>query len=186
MKGLLILTGESFRLGGQFTRNIGSDNSYLEQINAAKSHIHFLEYLKENNNCDMDVYIASYSTKFNNELISIYSNYLIGYNFYENLIGQHNLKNNSLKNIQNIDIYDFILFIRIDIFLKNTFSRVFDCKSELILFPSICFKPYHKVGIHPRVNDMMLYFPKIKFKYMKYAMINPIGHNGMILLKIQI
>jgi hypothetical protein len=176
MKGLLILTGESFRLGGQGNRNTGSDNSYLEQINAANSHIHFLEHLKENQNCDMDVFIASYNTKFNNELISIYSNYLIGYDYYEHLIGQNNLINNSLKNIQKIELYDFILFMRIDLFLKKEFSRVFDCKSELILFPSICFKPHHKVGIHPRVNDIMLYFPKKYFNYLKYVAMF-VGHD---------
>jgi hypothetical protein len=33
--GLLILFGESFRLGGQGNRNTGSEQSYEEQINAA-------------------------------------------------------------------------------------------------------------------------------------------------------
>lgn len=73
MKGLLILTGESFRLGGQGNRNTGSDNSYLEQINAANSHIHFLEHLKENQNCDMDVFIASYNTKFNKYILKLFN-----------------------------------------------------------------------------------------------------------------
>jgi len=45
--GLLILFGESFRLGGQGNRNTGSEQSYEEQINAAKSHIKFISNLKK-------------------------------------------------------------------------------------------------------------------------------------------
>lgn len=44
---LLILFGESFRLGGQGNRNRGNDNSYKGQIKAAKSHIKFIESLKK-------------------------------------------------------------------------------------------------------------------------------------------
>ena len=48
-KSLLILFGESFRLGGQGNRNIGSEESYEEQIKAAKSHINFISNLKRKN-----------------------------------------------------------------------------------------------------------------------------------------
>ena len=54
---------------------------------------------------------------------------------------------------------DFILCMRIDICLKDKFMEIFN-PNDRILFPSICFKPHHTVGIHPRVNDMMLYIPK--------------------------
>ena len=47
MKALLILFGESFRLGGQGNRNTGSKSSYEEQIKASKSHIHFISNLQQ-------------------------------------------------------------------------------------------------------------------------------------------
>ena len=63
MKGCLILFGESFRLGGQGNRNIGSNTSYTEQINAINSQIFLLKSLN-NKNVAMDVYISSYETTF--------------------------------------------------------------------------------------------------------------------------
>ena len=50
--------------------------------------------------------------------------------------------------------------MRIDIFLKDKFMDIFKLDNDKILFPSICFEPHHKIGIHPRVNDIMMYIPK--------------------------
>jgi hypothetical protein len=165
MKGVLILFGESFRLGEQGTRNIGSDESYNEQMNAAKSHVEFIENLKEKD-CSMDVYLSSYHTKFNENLKTVYSNYLINTIFYDNLIGPHNLIHNTLNNI-TLDQYDFVLIMRIDMYLKHKFIEIFNPNWDKILFPSICFKPYHIYGEHPRVNDIMIYVPKKYYNYIK-------------------
>jgi hypothetical protein len=174
MKGLLILFGETFRLGGQGNRNRGSDKSYDEQIKAAKTHIAFIEYLKKNKNFDLDVWISSYNTKFDNELIKIYSNVIIGYKFYNNLIGQNGLIHNAFNEIKDINQYEFILFMRVDLYLKEYFFEIFNPNDNKILFPSICFKPHHKVNNHPRVSDMMMFVPKNFFH--KISVIN-IGHN---------
>ena len=125
MKGCLILFGESFRLGGQDTRNRGSDESYSGQINAAKSHMELLQQL-QNQNINMDVYISSYHTKFDEDLKNIYSNNLIGFDFYENLIGVTGLIHNSINKISDIQCYEFIFFMRIDLFLKNRFIEIFN------------------------------------------------------------
>lgn len=47
VNSLLVLFGESFRLGGQGTRDTGSQESYEPQINAALTHIKLIESLKE-------------------------------------------------------------------------------------------------------------------------------------------
>jgi hypothetical protein len=166
MKACIILFGESFRLGGELTRNRGSDESYTEQINAATSHVSFIKDLISKN-VNIDLYISSYETKFTNDLIRLYTDFLIGYDIYPNLIGQHNLIHNSIKKI-SLDKYDFLLIMRIDIFLKRKFTEIFDTRWNTIMWPSITFKPYHKRGIHPRVNDIMLYIPKKYYKYLKY------------------
>ena len=55
--------------------------------------------------------------------------------------------------------------MRIDLFLKDKFSEVFNPLADKILFPSVCFEPYHKCDIHPRINDMMMFIPK-KYYYL--------------------
>jgi len=69
MKGLFIMFGESFRSGGQYSRIRGNDESYFGQIDASLSQMRFIKNL----NVDIDVYISSYSTKFDNNLLGIYS-----------------------------------------------------------------------------------------------------------------
>jgi len=170
MKGCIILFGESFRLGGQNSRNIGSDESYNEQINAAKSHISFINHLKESVNVNLNVYLSTYETKFKSDLINVYNDLLIGHDFYDSLIGQGKLIHNAINKINKINKinYDFLLIMRIDLFLKSKFTEIFDHNWDKILWPSICFKPYHKHGIHPRVNDMMVFFPRKYYMYLKY------------------
>lgn len=120
----------------------------------------------------MKVCINSYTTKFNNALDKIYNSVLINSIYYENLIGQHKLIHNCIDNITYINNYDFILCMRIDLFLKDKFLEIFNRFSNNILFPSVCFKPYHKVGIHPRVNDVMMFIPNKYFEYIKKVNLN--------------
>jgi hypothetical protein len=174
MKGCIILFGESFRLGGQFSRNIGSDQSYHLQIQAANSHIDLIKNLNSKN-INIDVFISSYETKFSKDLIEVYKDVLIGNNFYKSLIGQESLIYNAINTISNIKKYDFLLIMRIDLYLKKIFKEIFDSNIKKILWASICFKPYHKCGIHPRVNDMMLFVPKKYYDYLSY--IHTLNHN---------
>lgn len=170
MKGCIILFGESFRWGGQFTQNRGSNESYHEQIKASLSHVHFIKHL------NVHIFISSYKTKFMNHLIHIYKNNLLGYDFYNQLIGQEKLINNALHKIC-IDNYDFLFIMRIDLFIKPKLIEIFNPNSDKILWSSICFKPFHKSGIHPRVNDTMMFIPKKYYKYLTYIHYNPDGHD---------
>lgn len=176
MNGCIILFGESFRFGGQGNRNRGSDKSYGEQIKAANSHVSFIKDLNSKN-VNIDVYISSYETKFKNDLLTVYKDILIGYDFYEDLIGQEKLIHNAMSKITNIDKYDFLLIMRVDLFLKEKFTQIFHHKWDKIMWPSICFKPHHKCGIHPRVNDMMIFFPKKYYKYLQHIHFSPTGHS---------
>ncbi len=166
INSLLILFGESFRLGGQGNRNRGSNKSYTPQINASLSHIKFIEGLKKNN-INMTVSINSYTTKFDNSLNEIYKSVLVDSIYYEYLIGQTKLIHNCIDRISNINNYDFILCMRIDLFLKDKFFEIFNPYSDKILFPSVCYKPHHKCRGHPRVNDMIMFIPKKYFHLIK-------------------
>jgi hypothetical protein len=77
MNGLIIFLGESFRLGTQGTRNIGNTESYSEQIAACDTHTSFIKHIiKKYNMTSISVFLSSYTTQFDNELLSKYSDYL--------------------------------------------------------------------------------------------------------------
>ena len=165
-RGVLILLGESFRLGEQGTRNIGSDESYNAQIKASFSHVSCVQYIKQQYNIPFDIYIATYNTKFNDTLLDIYKQYSIGYDLYDDRIGTKELINRSISKM-NITLYDFILLVRIDICLKDHFLTIFNPLWDTIRFASICFMPYHKTGVYPRVNPVLLWIPKKYYIYIK-------------------
>jgi len=168
MNGCIVLFGESFRLGCQNNRNIGSVESYDGQINASKSQMDFIKNLN-NKNIKIDVYISSYYTNFKDDLIEIFKDNLIGCDFYNKLIGQGNLIQNSIKKIPIIN-YDFLFFMRIDLFIKNKMNEIFNPQWDKIMWPSICSKYYWVNGIkysYPRINDMMHFVPKKYYTYLK-------------------
>ena len=167
---LLILYGESFRLGGQSTRNRGSVESYEAQMKAAQTHINFIKHL-QTKQINMVVSINSYTTQYEDNLMGIYNDVLYDGIFYHDLIGQSKLIHNCVDRI-NEDYFDFILCMRIDLFLKDRFLEIFNPDSDKILFPSICFEPHDKCGIHPRVNDMMMFVPKKYISFLKEKKFN--------------
>lgn len=181
MNGLIIFLGESFRLVSQGARNRGDIKSFDGQIQACNSHINFIKHIIQKYDMNtISVFIASYNTVFNDDLLKIYNDYLIGNIMYDNVIGLNNLFHNSINTIKNIDDtkYDFILYIRIDLFLKQKFIDIFNPIQNMILYPTICWTKYHKCKIkniiHPRVNDLILFIPQ---KYYSYIDNINISHN---------
>lgn len=178
MRGCILLFGESFRLGKQFTRNIGSEDSYQEQILASKSHLKFIQQLP----LPVDVYLSSYTTKYTPELIQLYQGYLVYHKFYDSLIGQVALVQNTLRMIQ--DKYKFILILRIDLFLKPYFSTVFNPSWDKIM----CNSPFASNPIIKPLMDTLVSMipcslsPKSIFPIYPPYMIPPIPTlNGNIL-----
>jgi len=169
MNGLIILLGGSFRLGNQGTINNGDPRSFTGQIQACDSHIKFIEDIIEKFNMNkISVFISSYHTQ--------YSKFLIGYNLNTKLIGFNHLFNSSINLITNITNYDFILNIRIDLFLKPYFTDIFNPNSNMILFTSICWKKWCITNGHPRVNPMTIFIPKKYYNYINHIAVN-YGHD---------
>jgi len=164
MKCLLLLIGESFRLGGQNNRNRGSDQSKRQQMNACKSHTEFIKYLKSSYNIDTSISISSYTTKFDKILTDFYNKYLIYSEFNNEMKGLNKLFHNAYGNINKND-FDFILYIRIDLQLKNYFFEIFNPFWETIYFPSVTWILWSEYKGHPRVNDMMLFIHKKYYNY---------------------
>lgn len=163
MKGLITFIGETFRTGGQCSRIRGEPQSYDAQICAAKRHIEFIEHILQNRDVNhISVVVSTYSTSYTDELLEIYKKYLIKQHIYDDVIGLNNLFHNSLKEI-DLREYDFIFYIRADLFLKDRFFEIFDPTIPRIVFPTICWKHDSHSGRHPRVSDMTLFIPKNLF-----------------------
>ena len=178
--GLVLFIGESFRTGSQYSRIIGENNSYNEQIKGSNTHIEFIENLITKFNLNsISVFVSTYHTQFTDELLKIYDKYLINNKIYNDRIGLNNLFNNSLKEIKDINKYDFIMYIRIDLYLKPFFMDIFNPTINKILFPSICYLPHHKAFDDPRVNDTMLFIPNKYYNYIKNIQL---GHDTWYIL----
>jgi hypothetical protein len=175
MKGLLVIIGEAFRLGGQGTHVRDVSESLDEQVMACDSHIKFA------NEFDLDIQTFIYETKYVDILRKTYKDRLVSYTSLPELLGWDDLFVHTLKNIKQD--YDYFLIVRVDLFLKPYFTEIFQkFKGDKdILFPSICFtldnKHITKSGT-PRVSDIMLYFHKIFYEKLVNMGESPCNHEG--------
>ena len=178
MKGLLVILGESFREGKQHSRTIGTKTSYQGQMEASGTHINFIYHLQQKN-ITVEVYLASYCTNYDKDLSNIYKPHLVGCDFHKERLGFTNLFYITAKKIKNINSYDFVFFLRVDLFLKQGLFDVFDPNWTTIRYPSVCWIKGCKVNNSPRVSDVMLFVPK---KYYNYIVdirnIHILNHNG--------
>lgn len=164
MKALAIFIGEAFRSGG---RIIGEDNSFKAQIDACGTHKNFIDILRNKHKIDCDIFVGSYNTRFNKKLLKNYKRNLIGYFFLDERIGLNNLFHKCINSVES-NKYDYIFYIRIDLFLKDNFFDIFSLNNDKIVFPTICWYKDHKFKKIkcPRVNDMTLFIPKKYFKFL--------------------
>lgn len=166
MRGLLILFGESFRLGGQNIRNRGSPESYDAQMKAAQSQVAWIERLRMKG-IEMDVGISSYTTSYQDQLASVYPNLVFSL-FHPDLLGQNGLIQHALNHTRSEQFdYDFVFYMRIDLLLKEPFDHINLNTWQTIRFFSICWEKWSHIGKDPRVNDMMMYIPRAYFKYLR-------------------
>lgn len=183
MKFLICFTGETFRYGGQFTRNRGCIQS---QEKAVKTHLEFINFIenKMNLKCEILFNIYKFKKEYDDEYIKKYNNYKCYINFNNNLLGEQKLLDNTINLINNFD-YEFILFLRPDHFLKNFFQDVFlkdlnkvkylhineiskyDNTFNIGLEKGYCGIVKNNVLQNPKVNHQICYIPKIFFKLLK-------------------
>lgn len=157
MLGILLIIGESFRLGEQGTRLRGETLSYNAQIDACKSHINLIKSFP---NIKWRIIIFTYTTQFDNVLKQIYSPYYS--EFLDYPIGYDHLFEKSKKFIIKQKIkYDFLFVSRIDLLYTSLFIKTFNPTWKTIRYPFICWKQ-HSIckKYYPRVSDTMVFIPK--------------------------
>jgi hypothetical protein len=165
-KCLLVYYGGAFR-DGIITRD--SDYGYEAQERVSITHSKLKKVLNTKG-FQTDILINTRSTKYSNKLEDWYSPLNIIMNNLSNKIhAREYMMQSTIKNINklNKNDYDFILIIRIDIFLKPEFYNVLNTESEKINFLANNYNPRTCENIIDNelsVVDICLFIPK-KYYY---------------------
>ena len=172
-KGLICYYGGAFRDGHNGSSRQDTEKGFDSQFYSTQSHMKLTELIKAKG-FEVDTIINTYHSTFENDLSKWYEPYKILLNKINKNIkstsGRDNLISGTIKNIKNLTPtdYDFILFIRIDLFLKPEFYKVLNIYSEKIEFLAHNFYQGH-CGFTPQkdpeVVDLILFIPK-KYFYM--------------------
>lgn len=187
MKCALVLLGESFRLGGQGSRNIGSHESFSGQMEASGSHLEFVRRMREGFGISTEIILNTYSTQFDEKLVEKYSSgTVVKTNFNAQRIGLQGIFNQSCGLVsERLEGLDFVHFMRVDLILKRPFMDIFYPETDRVLWPSVCFANWHNHAGSPRVSDMMIYVPRKHFGLIANRDI-VLGHDGWHHLKHRI
>jgi hypothetical protein len=172
-KGLICYYGGAFREGGNLSSLQDTDTGYDGQYYATQTHLKLTEIIKSKG-YDVDTIINTYTSKYEKDLSKWYEPYEILLNRLNKNIkstdGRDNLIKNCIKSIKRLtpDDYDFILFIRIDLFLKPGFFDILDIESNKINFiannsDAINDCITHNKEKDPIVVDLFLFVPKKYF-----------------------
>jgi hypothetical protein len=158
----IILRGEGFRSGSQYSRNIGAEESYEEQKSACATHNKLAEKI-ESLGYNVDIYIDTYSTKYDNDLLSWYGSRVKGFKFHKiHLESQEALIKDSIDLLEHsLDTYDALLILRFDLFLKDQYINEYNPDVQTIQFLNIMWHFNNKTPKgNPRINDMIFHYPK--------------------------
>jgi hypothetical protein len=169
-KCLIVYYGGSFREG-----NIGSTLSdtkygYEAQKHASITHAKLKKVLNEKG-YQTDILVNTRDTVYKEDLMNWYNPFnIILNNLPKELHAKDLMIQNCINNINklNKEEYKFILFIRIDLFLKPEFYKILDTESNKIMFlannfdPKLCIN-YTKKN-NPKIVDLIMYIPK-KYYY---------------------
>ena len=134
-KALFVINGEAFRDGSHGCRSSATNESYEWQKNGTHSQIEFFDFLQKTYDLEIFISLNTYQTKYTIELISWYSDYnIIEKNINKDTNGRSVIYS-ATKNI-NTDEYDFdfIFFLRVDLFIKKKFFEVFNPHEKNIKF----------------------------------------------------
>lgn len=169
----LIIRGEAFRKGGQGNRDDGMSESYDEQKAACNTHLELIHKI-EQQGYEVDVYINSYNTQYNNEILGWYGKYVKDYRFHEQkLANQMELIKNAIEMIHDkLNTYDTLLIIRIDIYLKERFIKEYNADNNTVQIPFVLWSLNYKTPKgNPMLTDIIIHFPKIHYDklYARYS-----------------
>jgi len=168
-KGLICYYGGAFREGGNLSTLQDTAKGYDSQYYATQTHMKLKDSLNKKG-YDIDTMINTRSTMYKNDLYKWYNPFNALFNNIDKKVNGKNIMiKNAVYNINNLnkDDYDFILFLRIDLFLKPDFFNILNIESEKINFiannydTNTCIT--HSKTKDPVVVDLILFVPKKYF-----------------------
>ena len=161
MRGLLVLSGESFRSGQQHTRVRGRAESVPDQLKARDSHVQLIDTLKaRDSSSSVDVALATYTTPYLDQLTQVYKPRIL--NVYDEAISQDAIFK-SIMLSDRVSDYDWVFWTRVDIELSDTFMH--DVFPTIVATAKALFVPF-TLGSWwsrrrlPIAADTMLFIPK--------------------------
>ncbi len=161
----LILRGLGFRQGGYGSRTHGSTDSYQEQIAACKSHVELCQKI-EQQGYRVDIFLDTYSTKYNTELLELYKPYITQYRFHQTpMPHQQHMIHDCVSLFNNSHaLYDRFLLLRFDVLVKPEFIQAYDPSMDKVVFLCICWWKDRKTESgKPRINDTIHHIPQRLF-----------------------
>lgn len=178
MRGLLILRGISFRDGGNSNFEFGSENSVEPQKQAWISHLKLLEQLQTKFDVKTEVLIDTVECNHSHLIKEIFSNFDYKLELQQKL--DHNQRM-SLKRLVNENLsfmkdFDYLIFSRNDVFLKDQLIDLINPFEEKIKFSFVAEYSWRKFDNKiPRVDDIVFFLPKKFFHILTFV---NIGENN--------
>jgi len=138
-KCLFVITGDTFRIGGQRSPERGGEDSYKRQKLATSSHNRFFENIEKKFGvkCDLFFNIYKWEDQYDNDFISWYGDRVVSLNFHPSrLESEHALVYDTVNRLRDfgLDDYRFIMLIRPDWYLKKYFVEIFDIDDDRVLY----------------------------------------------------
>jgi len=167
-KALICYYGAAFREGNIGSTVTDTKYGYNTQKNTSISHAKLKKVLNEKG-YQTDILVNTRKTKYENELESWYDPFSLVINKLSNRIhGRDAMVTSTIESINKInkDEYEFILFVRIDLFLKPEFFDVLDTESDKINFLANNYDPKNCNNYKnnsPKIVDLFIFIPKKYF-----------------------
>jgi hypothetical protein len=180
-KCLLVYYGGAFREGNIGTTIQDTNYGYEAQERASITHAKLKKVLNKKG-FQTDIIINTRSTKYTNKLEDWYNPFnMIVNNLSNKIHGKEYIMKSTIDNINklNKNDYDFMLFIRIDLFLKPEFYNVLNTESDKINFLANNYNPRdcnYIINGNPSVVDLFIYIPR-KYYYILDNNFN-LNHNS--------
>lgn len=169
MRCLFVISGESFRLGGQNSRKRDSSVDGIDrQRLASYSHIRIINYLKAKFNIDTDVFLNTYAftPECDKLILDMYEPRIIYSNFRTtNVKEAHLLHEQTNAFVSELDLspYEFVFFVRIDFYIKEYFLSRFTKIDDKIRYGLLDYGEDPAMGGTTAILHDLVYMPKRYF-----------------------
>lgn len=135
MKILFVMSGTVFRIN-----DFDSTQILPRQIMSSLSHIKLIKKIKEKFNLDSKILFNISNNEHNSKLYKIYKKYIIEKNEYIKCKDEFELIKKTLKYLQkyiNQNKYEYIFFLRPDLYLKEYFIKNFKIDPERVIYTHV-------------------------------------------------